>query len=321
MTRVSAATTGNEPTSPPTRTSRSLRVSGLDWEALGPRLGLMAMPHGVSGRAGRYPAGVTSRGDLTWMGLLVANREGRRWTLTRRWEPHARHPRRPDASTVKFADRRLTERYVGVAADPTWFRHALGEDATEALIAAADANRLGGCSVRLRDHLLTAHYRAPADAVPDLTETLAALRTLADALDPDAAPIPDPAVLPLCPRGGDAAVDPLTGITTAGTLLRATLPRTGGGVLGRFKAEPQMCVDWAAGTLHLPDVNVALDAIRQVALTAAPNETYLSVIDLGGAVVFVGCLPSAAPPVTWSPTSSGPPLVVSTTPPETDPPK
>ncbi len=283
-------------------------MSGLDWAALGARLGLQAGDHCLRGIAGRYPVGVTSRDTATWLGLIVANADQRCWTLTRRWEPQARPPRRPDATTVKFADRRLTERYVGAAEDSAWFRDRLGAGAADALVEAADANRLGACSIDLRDHLLTARYRCAASDVPDLSETLAALGALAACIDSPEATLPDLATVPLLTGGGNVPAQRMTRLEVDRARLTATLARQPG-LRARVHPAPAVVVDWDAGRLQNLDTTLPLEAIRQVAIVAERDGAFCAVTDVGGAIVFAGRLAGGPPQIPTSLAQVSPPLV------------
>ena len=283
-------------------------MSSLDWAALADGLGLEAGPHAAHGQRGRFPAGLTSRGTETWLGLIVANPASARWTLTRRWEPQARSPRRPDARTIRFRQLELTERYVGAADRPGWFREALSADAVATLVTAADANRLGACRLDLHGHVLRAYYRAPADRVPDLAETLTSLTALAECVDDGGPAPPDAASVLLWPDAGDAP-SPFAQLRRTPTGLVCVLPKPAG-LRARLAAAPEIAVDWQAGELRMPETPpVPLSSVRQVTLAIEGDHAMLSVLDLGGGVVCQASGPATEQDVGTTAPAGPPPFV------------
>lgn len=298
---TSASTNPPTPTNPP-----SAPAPAVDWPKLAAQLRLTARASCAVGRAGPFTAGLTGRGRQTWLGIVVANPARRRWTLTRRWEPQARAPRRPDPRTVKFADLRLTERYVGAADDPGWFRTELASGTADALVTAADANRLGDCTIELRGHVLRAQFRGAPNDLPDLSQTLTALVRLAKQLDGDAVP-PRPDAEPLLPPPDDRAVE-LAGLAFDDGALACILPRARG-LLARFQPPPRIQVDWGAGTVTALDAPLLpLDSILQVAVYELPRGAGVTLVDVAGAEAFSG-LWAGGRVDAWDAGSLEPPLV------------
>jgi len=260
-------------------------VDDIGWRALADRLGLEAVTDGLDGTLCGHVAGLTSRHGRTWLGLVVANPHGHRWALTRRWEPQARAPRRPDAKTIRFKDQRLTERYVGTAEDPVWFRETIPDSAVETLVAAADANRLGACALELRTHVLRAQFRQSPNQIPDLPETMAALRTLAEALDGPEPGLPDLQRVPLL-NLTDLEASPARLIDCSPDRIVVHMTSSTKGLSRLLRRPVPATIDWSQSHVSLSDWRGHTRCLRQIIVWESADWLTLSAIDLAGAPIF-----------------------------------